>query len=66
MRYWRRPAQPTVHRRRRHIGDVTIPAGSVVLLLPISANHDDAVFSAPATFDIDRPNASKHSASARD
>src|SRR6266496_2127320 len=25
--------------------------------LPISANHDDAVFSEPETFDIDRPNA---------
>jgi cytochrome P450 len=61
MRYW-----PPARANRRFtvvdvtVGDVTIPAGSVVLLLPISANHDDAVFSAPETFDIDRPNASKH------
>jgi cytochrome P450 len=42
------------------VGDVRIPAGSVVILLPISANHDDAVFTDPDTFDIDRPNAGKH------
>jgi cytochrome P450 len=29
-------------------------------LLPISANHDEEVFSDPETFDIDRPNAPKH------
>jgi cytochrome P450 len=61
MRYW----SPARSNRRYTVsdvtvGDVTIPAGSVVLLLPISANHDEEVFSDPETFDIDRPNAPKH------
>jgi cytochrome P450 len=61
MRYW----SPARSNRRYTladvtVGDVTIPAGSVVLLLPISANHDDEVFADPETFDIDRPNAPKH------
>lgn len=61
MRYW----SPARSNRRYTladvtVGDVTIPAGSVVLLLPISANHDDEVFAEPETFDIDRPNAPKH------
>lgn len=61
MRYW----SPARSNRRYTlvdvpVGDVTIPAGSVVLLLPISANHDDVVFSEPETFDIDRANAPKH------
>lgn len=42
------------------IGDVTIPAGSVVLLLPVSANHDETVFVDPDRFDIGRENAAKH------
>jgi cytochrome P450 len=61
LRYW----SPARSNRRYAVvdvtvGDVTIPAGSVVLLLPISANHDDAVFAEPETFDIDRANAPKH------
>ena len=61
LRYW----SPARSNRRFTlvdvtVGDVTIPAGSVVLLLPISANHDDTVFTAPETFDIDRANAPKH------
>ena len=61
MRYW----SPARSNRRYTlsdvtVGEVTIPAGSVVLLLPISANHDDEVFAGPDTFDIDRPNALKH------
>jgi cytochrome P450 len=61
MRYW----SPARSNRRYTlvdvtVGDVTIPAGSVVLLLPISANHDNEVFAEPETFDIDRPNAPKH------
>lgn len=61
MRYW----SPARANRRFTlvdvtVGDVTIPAGSVVILLPISANHDASVFSDPETFDIDRANAPKH------
>lgn len=61
LRYW----SPARSNRRFTLVDVTvagvtIPAGSVVLLLPISANHDGAVFSEPETFDVDRPNAAKH------
>ncbi len=61
LRYW----SPARSNRRYTlvdvtVGDVRIPAGSVVLLLPISANHDDEVFSEPESFDIDRPNAPKH------
>jgi len=61
MRYW----SPARSNRRYAlvdvtIGDVTIPAGSVVLLLPVSANRDDDVFTEPEVFDINRPNAAKH------
>ena len=61
MRFW----SPARANRRYSlvdltVGDVTIPAGSVVILLPISANHDDDVFSDPETFDIERENAPKH------
>lgn len=61
MRYW----SPARSNRRYTlvdvtVGDVTIPAGSVVLLLPISANHDEEVFADPEAFDIDRLNAPKH------
>ncbi len=33
---------------------VTIPAGSLMHMVDVSANHDDAVFAAPETFDITR------------
>ena len=53
---------------RRHVvkdvvvGGITIPAGSKVLAVTGSANHDDEVFPEPATFDITRANANKHMA----
>jgi len=37
-----------------------VPAGARLLLLLGSANHDDAVFADPETFDPDRPNAREH------
>jgi cytochrome P450 len=36
------------------IGGVKVPRGSMVLLLPGSANHDPSVFSAPERFDAGR------------
>ena len=40
--------------------DVTIPAGSMVLVGYSAANRDDRVFEAPAHFDLDRSDARKH------
>src|SRR5439155_23806436 len=47
-------------RRAAGIGGVEIPAGSNVLLLLGSGNHDDAVFPAPEKLDVRRPNARQH------
>ncbi|HEY5855637.1 MAG TPA: cytochrome P450 [Aldersonia sp.] len=38
------------------LGGVAIPAGAVVLIVQVSANHDPHAFPEPATFDLDRPN----------
>ncbi|HEU4655984.1 MAG TPA: cytochrome P450 [Capillimicrobium sp.] len=52
---WRRRA-----RRDVEIAGVTIPAGAQVLLLLAAANHDEAVFDDPETFDIHREGARRH------
>ena len=39
---------------------MTIPAGSSVLIGYAAANRDDRVFDAPARFDLDRDDATKH------
>ncbi|MEZ5233239.1 MAG: cytochrome P450 [Acidimicrobiales bacterium] len=49
---WRR-----ITTRDAVVGDVTIPAGSKVLLLLGAANHDPARFEAPGRFDPTRDNA---------
>lgn len=52
---WRRRA-----RRDVEVAGVTIPAGAQVLLLIGSANHDEAVFENPETFDLHRADARQH------
>lgn len=47
-------------RTRVTVGDVEIPAGGVVMLLPGAANRDPRTFESPDVFDIDRPNARLH------
>lgn len=42
------------------VGETEIPAGSKVLAVTGSANHDPEVFGAPEEFDISRGNANKH------
>lgn len=42
------------------VGGVRIPAGVTVNCMLGAANRDEAVFDAPDTFDIDRPNARRH------
>ncbi len=42
------------------VGDVTIPAGSVVTLRWGSANRDDRVFDAPDRFDLEREDVHQH------
>ena len=42
------------------VAGVAIPAGATVNCMLASANRDEAVFEAPDSFDIDRPNARKH------
>jgi cytochrome P450 len=44
------------------LGGVTIPAGSIVLLVWGSANRDDSVFECAADFDIERTNVKDHMA----
>jgi cytochrome P450 len=44
------------------LGGITIPAGSKVLAVTGSANHDESVFPDPQEFDITRSNAHKHMA----
>ncbi|MFE7422056.1 cytochrome P450 [Rhodococcus sp. NPDC057529] len=47
---FRRCAQDTT------LGGVPIPAGAIVLIVQVSANHDPREFPEPGAFDIDRPN----------
>jgi cytochrome P450 len=42
------------------IGGTTIPKGSLVWLVYISAGHDESLFDDPTRFDVHRPNADKH------
>jgi cytochrome P450 family 150 subfamily A5 len=42
------------------VGDVEIPPGGTVMLLPGAANRDPEMFPDPATFDLDRANAKYH------
>ncbi|MER5390699.1 cytochrome P450 [Saccharopolyspora sp. NPDC002686] len=52
---WRRKALVDVE-----VEGVTIPAGSRVLLVIGSGNHDETVFDNPQELDIHRPNAKRH------
>lgn len=52
---WRR-----LSTRDAKIGEVDIPAGSRILLMMGSANHDEAVFPDGSKFDVNRSNAKKH------
>jgi cytochrome P450 len=47
------------------IGDVKIPAGSTVMLLPGASNRDTRKFEEPNEFRIDRPNVREHLAFGR-
>ncbi|MBY6189880.1 cytochrome P450 [Microbulbifer agarilyticus] len=42
------------------LGDVTIPAGSMVLLKYFSSNHDEKMFANPQQFDLTRKNVNRH------
>ena len=42
------------------VGEVTIPAGSMVLVGFGAANRDERRFSCPEAFDVDRPNNAQH------
>jgi cytochrome P450 len=42
------------------VGDQALPAGTTLMLINAAANRDPRHFEAPATFDIDRPNARTH------
>lgn len=46
--------------RDAEVGDVTIPAGSMVLVGFGAANRDERRFACPHEFDVDRPNAREH------
>jgi cytochrome P450 len=52
---WKRRTKAPVR-----VGDVDLPAGTNVLLLLGSANHDESVFPDPARIDLERDNASRH------
>ena len=52
---WRRKALADAE-----VGGVAIPAGAELLLVMGSANRDEAKFTDPETFDIERPNAREH------
>lgn len=41
-------------------GEVTVPAGTMVMTVLGAASHDPAVFDSPATLRLDRPNANRH------
>lgn len=47
-------------RRRTIVGDVEIPAGGTVMVLPGAANRDPRMFTDPDQFDVDRANARYH------
>lgn len=47
------------------IGGTTIPKGSIVWLVFVSAGHDESLFEDPERFDIHRANAAKHMAFGR-
>jgi cytochrome P450 len=47
-------------RRQVQVGEVGVPPGSSVLLLPGAANRDPREFPDPDTFDVERPNARRH------
>lgn len=47
------------------VGDVDIPAGSTVMLLPGASNRDDRKFELPNEFRVDRPNVREHVAFGR-
>jgi cytochrome P450 len=47
-------------KRAATVGGVDLPAGTNVLLLLGSANHDEHVFPEPDRIDLDRDNASRH------
>lgn len=49
-----------VNHAQAELGDTTIPAGSQVMAAWGAANHDPDVFPEPTTFDIHRPNVTKH------
>lgn len=57
-------ASPVPYMRRTatadtSIGGQAISAGEKVVMWYLSANHDEAIFADPSTFDITRPNSSK-------
>ncbi|MEM7334101.1 MAG: cytochrome P450 [Chloroflexota bacterium] len=52
---WRR-----ITTKDTRIGDKEIPAGSKILMMLGSGNHDEAMFPNPTKFDPERPNAKKH------
>jgi cytochrome P450 len=47
-------------RRRAPVGEVEVPPGASVLLLPGAANRDPRMFPNPYEFDLERPNARRH------
>ena len=47
------------------VGDVPIPAGTTMMLLPGACNRDPSKFHAPNEFRIDRPNVREHVAFGR-
>jgi cytochrome P450 len=52
-------------RKKAVLGDVEVPAGTVVMVLPGAANRDPRRFDDPHEFRIDRPNVREHMAFAR-
>jgi cytochrome P450 len=52
-------------RKSTSIGDIAIPAGSTVMLLPGASNRDARKFDDPNEFQIDRPNVREHVAFGR-
>ena len=56
------PLQSTfrLSRRGTRIGELDIPAGTTVMLLPAAANRDPRKFEAPAELRLDRPNWRQH------
>jgi cytochrome P450 len=47
------------------VGDVKVPAGSTVMLLPGASNRDERKFEEPNEFRVDRPNVREHVAFGR-